>query len=302
LRPTGRPSWRLHRRTRQWEAPALVTALQQVVGGGAGDTKAAAGSPRWPPFLAWRPYQRWRTRPLVASPASLGMAAAAWASPANKPSRRRQPQPWIGRGRASASDIHMPSRIGGVTAPKLRPAPQGPSRQTGGDKTTGTQPAGAVPARSPVVRILAGLGDGDSNQLLTVPRGHRPHDGGRKRVEVTMLMTLLAVTRAELGMVAMGRRSVRCGAGSGASARFSGGCWPASPKVALAGVAASGREYAIRVRGRATTVVPEAATPGLPGQPGPNRPLPGVAADHKSSYARIRPPPPPGGWPRAGPL
>jgi hypothetical protein len=63
-------------------------------------------------------------------------------------------------------------------------------------------------------------------------------------------------------MVAMGRRSVCCGAGSGASARFSGGCWPASPKVALAGVAASGREYAIRVRGRATTVVPEAATSG----------------------------------------
>jgi hypothetical protein len=116
-----------------------------------------------------------------------------------------------------------------------------------------------------------------------------------------MLMTLLAVTRAELGMVTMGRRSIRCGAGSGASPRFSGGCWPASPNVALAGVAASGREYAIRVRGRATTVVPEAATPGLPDQPGPNRPLPGVAADHKSSYARIRPPLPPGGWPRAGP-
>jgi hypothetical protein len=81
---------------------------------------------------------------------------------------------------------------------------------------------------------------------------------------MTMLMTLLAVTRAELGMVAMGRRSIRCGAGSGASPSFSGGCWPASPNVALAGVAASGREYAIRVRGRATTVVPEAATRAFP--------------------------------------
>jgi hypothetical protein len=41
-------------------------------------------------------------------------------------------------------------------------------------------------------------------------------------------------------MVAMGRRSVCCGAGSGASARCSGGCWPTSLTVALAGVAASG--------------------------------------------------------------
>jgi hypothetical protein len=73
---------------------------------------------------------------------------------------------------------------------------------------------------------------------------------------VTVLMTPSAVGRVAPGMVAMGRRSDCCGAGSGASARCSGGCWPTSPTVALAGVAASGREHAIRVRGRATTVIP----------------------------------------------
>jgi hypothetical protein len=96
--------------------------------------------------------------------------------------------------------------------------------------------------------------------------------------------------------------SVGCGAVSGAVSRCSGGCWPASPKVVLAGVAASGREHAIRVRGRATTVIPEAATPGaFPANLGPTEPPLGVAADGWSSYARIRPPLPPGGWPQVGP-
>lgn len=50
----------------------------------------------------------------------------------------------------------------------------------------------------------------------------------------------------------MGRMSGGCAAGIGLCARSSGGSWPVSPKVALPGVAASGREHAIRVRARVT--------------------------------------------------
>src|SRR5215217_8764658 len=74
------------------------------------------------------------------------------------------------------------------------------------------------------------------------------------------------------GIAAMGRMSVGCAAGIGLCARSSGGSWPVSPKVALPGVAASGREHAIRVRARVThdrlaydrqpDGHPEAAIPG----------------------------------------
>ena len=83
------------------------------------------------------------------------------------------------------------------------------------------------------------------------------------------------------------------------------------PKVVLPWVAASGWEHAIRVRARAPhdrladdrqpEVGPEAATRGLPGQPGPKRGLLGVAAGGWSGYARIRPSRAAGGLPRAGP-
>ena len=100
-------------------------------------------------------------------------------------------------------------------------------------------------------------------------------------------MTLLAVTRQSRD----GRNRIgtigRCGVGSGSFGRCSGDCWPASHKVALAGVAASGREHAIRVRGRATTVIPEAATPGLPGESGPNRAPLGVGPNGWSSHADL---------------
>ena len=100
-------------------------------------------------------------------------------------------------------------------------------------------------------------------------------------------MTLLAVTRQSRD----GRNRIgtigRCGVGSGSFGRCSGDCWPASHMVALAGVAASGREHAIRVRGRATTVIPEAATPGLPGESGPNRAPLGVGPNGWSSHADL---------------
>ena len=64
-------------------------------------------------------------------------------------------------------------------------------------------------------------------------------------------------------------------------------------------MAASGWEHAIRVRARAPTtdrladdcqlpVIHEAATPGLPGEPGPNRAPLGIAADHKWRTDRYR--------------
>lgn len=43
------------------------------------------------------------------------------------------------------------------------------------------------------------LGHGDFNQLLAVPRGHRPHGGGRQSVEVAVLMTPSAVGRVTPG-------------------------------------------------------------------------------------------------------
>ena len=82
-------------------------------------------------------------------------------------------------------------------------------------------------------------------------------------------MTLLAVTRQSRD----GRNRIgtigRCGVGSGSFGRCSGDCWPASHMVALAGVAASGREYAIRVRGRATTVIPRPPPRAFPANLGP---------------------------------
>jgi serine/threonine protein kinase len=45
----------------------------------------------------------------VAGLARPGTAGVASASPANKPSRRRRPRPWIGRAGASASEVRMPS-------------------------------------------------------------------------------------------------------------------------------------------------------------------------------------------------
>ena len=114
-------------------------------------------------------------------------------------------------------------------------------------------------------------------------------------------MTLLAVTRQSRD----GRNRIgtigRCGVGSGSFGRCSGDCWPASHMVALAGVVASGREHAIRVRGRATTVIPEAATPGLPGESGPNRAPAGRRSRCLVGPCSAPVTPAPGGWPRAGP-
>jgi hypothetical protein len=153
------------------------------------------------------------------------------------------------------------------------------------------------------VRIVAGLGDGDSSQLLTVPRGHQPHDGGRQRVEVTVLMTLLAVARAEPGWPQPDRHH--------RSAAVLVAAQSAGALVAVGPPPLRLPWLEWRPRGGSTRsgsgVAPPRSSPrppprGLPGQPGANRAPLGIAADHKSSYARIRPPLPPGGWPWAGPL
>lgn len=172
-----------------------VTALQHVVGGGAGDTKAAAGRRGgrhlWPGSHASAGRDgRWR---LVRRP--LGWQPRPRASPANKASRRRHLRLWIGRTGTVASDVYMPNPARMVIdrrSDAQRPSPT--RRRTQGDRhATRTHRRGQV-AGSP---DRGRAGDGDSNQLLAVPRGHRPHGGGRQRVEVTVSLTLLAVARAE---------------------------------------------------------------------------------------------------------
>ena len=205
---------------------------------------------------------------MAAGSSSPGMAAAARASPANKASRRRHLRPWIGRTGTVASDVYMPNPARMVI--DRRSDAQWPSptrRRTQGDRhATRTHRRGQV-AGSP---DRGRAGDGDSNQLLAVPRGHRPHGGGRQRVEVTVSLTLLAVARAEPGWPQPDRYHRWAAVlGSGSFGRCSGGCWPASPKVALAGVAASRREHAIRVRGRATTVIPRPPPRAFPANLGP---------------------------------
>jgi len=213
------------------------------------------------------------------------MAAAARASPANKASRRRHLRLWIGRTGTVASDVYMPNPARMVIdrrSDAQRPSPT--RRRTQGDRhTTRTGRRGQV-AGSP---DRGRAGDGDSNQLLAVPRGHRPHSGGRQRVEVTVSLTLLAVARAEPGWPQPDRYHRWAAVlGSGSFGRCSGGCWPASPKVALAGVAASGGSTRSG-SGVAHHGHPEAATPGLPGEPGANRAPLGVAAKRWSSYAQL---------------
>ena len=133
----------------------------------------------------------------MAGLASPGMAAAAWANPANKASRPRPyPPPWIGKAITSVSDIRAISASGMVIDPRSNPP--GPSRHAGGHQQTGAQPACAASAGTPVARIVAGLGDGDFNQLLAVTGGLRPYDGSRQRVDVTVV-TLTAVPRPEPG-------------------------------------------------------------------------------------------------------
>ena len=119
------------------------------------------------------------------------------ASPGSKASRRRHLRLWIGRTGTVASHVYMPNPARMVIdrrSDAQRPSPT--RRRTQGDRhATRTHRRGQVAGSPDPGRA----GDGDSNQLLAVPRGHRPHDGGRQRVEVTVSLTLLAVARAEPG-------------------------------------------------------------------------------------------------------
>jgi len=177
--PTGRPSWRLPRRTRQWETPALVTALQQVSRGGAGDTKAAAGGRggrhAWPGghTSAGRHDRRWlvrrslgwQPRPRPARPTSRADGAAASDG---------------GSATGECRPATCTCQTGSAGSWSQAPARRGPSRQTGGHKATGPQPACAIPARSPVIRIVTGLDDRNMTASRVTGGGRRPSDGGRQ--------------------------------------------------------------------------------------------------------------------------
>ena len=134
---------------------------------------------------------RWRLvrRPLGRQP---------WPGPA-RPTRRADgatpDSGSAGRERWPATFTRQP-RPHGHRPTVRRPRPSPTRRRTQGDRhATPTHRRGQV-AGSP---DRGRAGDGDSNQLLAVPRGHRPHGGGRQRVEVTVLMTPSAVSRAEPG-------------------------------------------------------------------------------------------------------
>ena len=195
------------------------------------------------------------------------MAAVAWASPANKASRRRHPRLWIGRTGTVASDVYMPNPARMVIdrrSDAQRPSPT--RRRPQGDRhATRTHRRGQV-AGSP---DRGRAGDGDSNQLLAVPRGHRPHGGGRQRVEVIVSLTMLAVARAEPGGPQPDRYH-RWAAGRVvahlAGALVAVGLPPLRLPWPGGGL---GREHAIRVRGRATTVIPRPPPRAFPANLGP---------------------------------
>jgi hypothetical protein len=116
----------------------------------------------------------------------------------------------------------------------------------------------------PVSSVVTGLA-GSVDRSVSAESDHvRSSTSGKRPVAAWWDHVVLAVGRAGHpvdaivlgsagpGIAAMGRMSVGCAAGIGLCARSSGGSWPVSPKVALPGVAASGREHAIRVRARVT--------------------------------------------------
>src|SRR5829696_8569807 len=94
--------------------------------------------------------------------------------------------------------------------------------------------------------------------------------------------------------------SVGCGAGSGSFGKCSGGCWPASPKVALVGVAASGGSTR-----SGSGVAPPRSSRGR--HPGPSRRIwgqPSAARRRRQALVELCSAPvtpAAGGWPRAGP-
>src|SRR5829696_5171258 len=146
------------------------------VGRGAGDAKAATGGrgghDSWPgDASAGGDGSWWLVWP------ALGRRA--WPGPA-RPTRRAHAAPDRGSAGRQRRPAAFASQAPRAWSTAEGPALQGPSRHVGGHTATGAQPARTALGRSLVVRILAGLGDGDSNQLLAVPRGPRPHDGGRQ--------------------------------------------------------------------------------------------------------------------------
>jgi hypothetical protein len=104
--------------------------------------------------LDWHPLAR-QPRPRPARPTSRADGGAA--SDRGSAGGERRP----------ATCTCQPDRRG--HGPKLQHAKAIPTdRRSPGERPATTR----RPGRSPVVRIVAGLGDGDSSQLLIVPRGH----------------------------------------------------------------------------------------------------------------------------------
>jgi hypothetical protein len=200
---------------------------------------------------------------------------------------------------------------GGQPRLHAKPRPHGHRPKVRRPKAKPDTPADTRrPARNPHARRgqVAGspdpgrAGDGDSNQLLAVPRGHRPHDGGRQRVEVTVSLTLLAVARAEPGWPQPDRHH--------RSAAVLVGAHSADALVAVGPPRLRLPRLEWRPRGGSTRsgsgVAPPRSSRGR--HPGPSRRTrgqPSAARRRRRALVELCSAPvtpAAGGWPRAGPL
>jgi hypothetical protein len=100
----------------------------------------------------------------LACPGTAGVVSA---SPANKPSRRRRPRPWIDRPGASASEVRMPSPARMVMDRRSGPPRAIPTRgrPPGDRRATRMRRRGRVAGSQNRIRAL---GEGEINQLLAV--------------------------------------------------------------------------------------------------------------------------------------
>ena len=235
----------------------------------------------------------------LACPGTAGVASA---SPANKPSRRRRPRPWIDRPGASASEVRMPSPARMVMDRRSGPPRAIPTRgrPPGDRRATRMRRRGRVAGSRNRIRAL---GEGEINQLLAVTEvlghmtvagnglGDRP-DGlagcwsdrtrgmaamrGHRRSAAVLESAslpgpLVAVGPLHLGLSCLGWRP------RGGSLRTGSGLAPPRPTGWQQGCQPAGLP-----RGRHPRAFPAKSAPT-------EHPL-GVAADVWSGYAQLRSP------------